>query len=121
MKIAEYQNKIIKQILLIDDETKLNEISKLIKKIAPKVKLLKVQSPEEEKDIMEFETFEDWDAYLQSIEYHDPDKFLPEWGMSSIEFRKFIWDSEHVGTITYSDFVEEVKSWQANEPKKDYS
>lgn len=97
MKIAEYQNNIIKQVLLIHDKAKLNKISKLLKEIAPLPKVLKNHDNEEEKDIMEFETFEEWDAYLQSIEFHDPDEFMEEWGMTSIEFRKFIWDGEHSG------------------------
>ncbi len=106
MNVAEYQNNIIKQILAITDIKKLDEIGRLLKKIAPLSKHLVEQ--EEEKDIMEFETFEEWDAYLQSIEYHDPDEFLREWGMTSIEFRKFIWDSEHSGTIPVEEFYDKM-------------
>jgi hypothetical protein len=57
---------------------------------------------------MEFETFEEWDAYLQSIEYQSPEEFLPEWGMTSNEFRKFIWDSEHSGTIPVEEFYDKM-------------
>ena len=115
MNIAEYQNNIIKQILMIQDKAKLNEITKLIKKIAPLPKVIKDMEPEEEKDIMEFNTFEEWDSYLQSVKYHDPDEYLPEWGMTSLEFRKFIWDAEHSGTMSYEDFMEDIKSWRLNE------
>jgi len=41
----------------------------------------------------------------------EPDKFFPEWGMTSIEFRRFIWDAEHSGTISYNKFLEEIKTW----------
>jgi len=65
---------------------------------------------------MEFESFEEWDAYLQSVEYHDPEQFLPEWGMTSLELRKFIWDAEHSGSISYDEFIEDIKTWRLNEP-----
>ncbi len=116
MTIAEYQNKLIKQILLIEDKSKLNEISKLVRNVAPKIKLLKKHKDEEERDIMEFESFEEWDAYLQSEEYQDPDQFLTEWGMTSLEFRKFIWDAEHSGSLSYDEFIEDIKTWRVNEP-----
>jgi hypothetical protein len=116
MTIAEYQNNIIKQVLLIDDKSKLNEISVMLKKVAPKIKLLKNNQVVEEKDVMEFESFEEWDAYLQSVEYHDPEQFLPEWGMTSLELRKFIWDAEHSGSISYDEFIEDIKTWRLNEP-----
>lgn len=61
---------------------------------------------------MEFETFQEWNDYLQSIEYHDLDEFLPEYGMTNLEFRKFIWDSEHSGTMSYEEFVEDIKTWK---------
>ena len=116
MTIAEYQNKIIKQVLLIKDKATLAEVSKLVKKATPKIKFLKNQEAIEELDSSEFNSFEEWDAYLQSLEYHSQDEYLPEWDMTSLELRKFIWDAEHSDTISYDEFIEDIKSWRVNEP-----
>ncbi len=110
MNVSEYQTSIIRQVLLISEKNKLDEISSFVKKFKVSVLSNKDKS-EEEKDLMQFETFEDWDAYLQSKEYKDPDEFLHEWNMTSYELRKFIWDSEHSGDyIPVEQFYEKLSN-----------
>ena len=109
MNISEYQTSIIRQVLLINEKSKLDEINRLIKKL--KMPLFDEKDDVAEKDIMEFAAFEDWNDYLQSIEYKNPNEFLPEWNMTSIELRKFIWDAEHSGRMTYAEFIEDTKTW----------
>jgi superfamily I DNA/RNA helicase len=115
MTLAEYQNKIIRQILLINDKSKLDEISRTINKTVRKIKLLKNENIQDYSDTKNFNSFEEWNEYLQSVEYQNPEEFLPEWGMTSLEFRKFFWDAEQSGTISYKEFVEDIKTWTANE------
>ena len=104
MNVTEYQNNIIRQVLLINEKDKLNEINYLLKKL-----IVLPLRDEDEKDLMEFETFEDWDAYLQSKDFKEPDEFLPEWNMTSYELRKFIWDAEHSGEyIPVEQFYEKL-------------
>jgi hypothetical protein len=107
MNVTEYQNNIIRQVLLINEEEKLNEIDHLVKKL----RVISFSDDENtaEKDIMEFKTFEEWDAYLQSKDFKEPDEFLPEWNMTSYDFRRFIWDAEHSGKyIPVEQFYEKL-------------
>ena len=110
MEIANYQTQLIQKILRLKDEKKLRKLLAYMNKMVPKPKFTN-NDAEEERDLSEFETFDAWDAYLQSMQYVEPDKFFPEWGMTSIEFRRFIWDAEHSGTISYNKFLEEIKTW----------
>ena len=104
MNVSEYQNKIIRQVLLINEKDQLSKIDHLVKKLR-----LMSFSDKDEKDLTEFETFEEWDAYLQSKDFKEPDEFLPVWNMTSSDLRKFIWDAEHSGEyIPVEKFYEKL-------------
>ena len=75
MNVIEYQNNIIRQVLLISEKNKLNKINQLIKKM--RVIPFAANKSAGEKDIMEFETFEKWDAYLQSKDIKTLMNFYP--------------------------------------------
>ncbi len=111
MNISEYQTNIIRQVLLIDEKSKLDEIRKFVRKFKLPLSVIREINEADVKDVMEFETFEDWNAYLQSTNYKNPDEFLDEWNMTSIELCKFIWDAEHSGQMTYQEFIEDTKTW----------
>ncbi len=45
------------------------------------------------------------------MEEVDLDEFLPEWGMTNFELRKFIFDAEKSDTISEDKFYKEIKTW----------
>ena len=102
MNIAEYQNLIIKQVLLIRDKEQLDELSRHISE------LKKTKPEQEEKDMSEFDNYQEWVRYLGQTDPRTPDSFLPEWGMTLDDFRRFLWDAEHGGITPADDFLDKI-------------
>ena len=64
-------------------------------------------------DASYYNTFDSWNNYLQTISPVNLEKFLPEWGMTNLELRKFIWCAEHNETsMSYDEFRNEIKTWK---------
>lgn len=64
-------------------------------------------------DASYYDTFEEWNNYLQSVEPMQLDEYLPAWGMTNLELRKFIWNAEHSGEgVSYEAFKNEISTWK---------
>jgi|GEM_PF-4165275 hypothetical protein len=111
MNNIELQNNIIKNVLFINDSNFLSKINSYVKEYisSNKKELLKIDDIEE--DISNFKTFEDWNMYIQTVKKTNPNEVIPEFNITNSELLKLIWDSEHSETITYEEFVEDIKTW----------
>lgn len=63
-----------------------------------------------------YESFEEWNDYLQSEEPADLNEILPDLGISNLDIRRFIWDAEHSGNgMSYDSFKKEISTWKVRE------
>ncbi|OQX78820.1 MAG: hypothetical protein B6D61_04675 [Bacteroidetes bacterium 4484_249] len=108
MRTIEFQKDIARKIFLIKDSNLLSQLNDYIYRL---IKNQKNESSGVKEDISNYKTFEQWNEYLQTVEEVDLDEFLPEWGMTNFELRKFIFDAEKSDTISEDKFYKEIKTW----------
>ncbi|MCD4696826.1 MAG: hypothetical protein K8S16_11370 [Bacteroidales bacterium] len=102
MNTIEFQRNIARKIIYIKDEKLLDKLNEFVSSL---IKSQKVgQKSGTEQDPANYDTFEAWNEYLQSIEYVDLDEFLPEWGMTNYKLRKLIFESEKSGLMSLDEF-----------------
>jgi len=111
MSNIELQNNIIKSVLFINDEKFLLGLSKSINAYISTNQHEFLLANETEKDVSDFNSFTEWNNYLESIDKANVNETLDEFNTSQLELRKLIWDAEHSPQISYKEFVNDIKSW----------